>query len=73
MYRHKINGLLESRGMTRYELAQKSGISLKQIYQLMATDDLPPNTRWHTLARIRDALGLAHVEDMIEDESENSV
>ncbi len=66
MNKHKINQLLEEKGMTRYELAKKAGLSMTLVYKIAAADELPPKTYWATLAAIRDALGLEHVEDMLE-------
>ena len=72
MTKHRINQLLEERGVTRYELAKKTGLSMTLIYKIAAAEEIPPKTYWETLAKIRDALGLEHVEDMLE-QPENSV
>ena len=66
MARLKINELLVGRGITRYELAKQTGISLKLIYALAAAEEIPPKTYWRTLEKIRDALELEHVEDLLE-------
>ncbi len=66
MTKHRINQLLDERGMTRYELAKRAGLSQKQIYQIAAAGEIPPKTYWATLTAIRDALGLEHVEEMLE-------
>ena len=73
MTKHKINQLLDERGMTRYALAKKANLSFPSVYRIVDSDEIPPKTYWETIEKLRDALGLEHVEDMLEDESENSV
>lgn len=68
MARNKIGQLIEVSGITRYEIAKKSGLSLRLVYYLASVEEIPPKTNWDTLKRLRDALGLECVDELESDE-----
>ena len=68
MARNRLNQLLEERKMTRYELAKLTNISRRIIYKLAASEEIPLQTHWETLKKIRDALGLSCVDELEEKE-----
>ena len=57
MAQNNIKQLLDERGMTRYRLAQETGISEQTIYPLVAADEIPGHTKFKTLKAIAKVLG----------------
>jgi transcriptional regulator with XRE-family HTH domain len=56
----RVRAYRTRRGLTQFELAQRSGVSLTQIAAL--EQQVPSNVRADTVCRLAEALGVSHLD-----------